>query len=704
MQWLAFQQVIAQQLPVDSAKLVKEQEGTERKGATPEVVVTATRTERELKDIPLPLTIITREQIQASGAVRLADILQLQTGFAVVHDDHGTGIQVQGFGSSYVLILIDGEPMVGRTAGTMDLNRFTVQNIERIEVIKGPASSLYGSDALGGVINIITQPVQEGLSGLAKVRYGSNNTSDLTGLIEGGKGRWRGQAFINHFNTSGYTLRPEAGSPTVPPYYATTVQSKWSYRIGEHSKLSLNLRGYDELQSNWFPLQRTGALAAEKVNDELRNRDWVINPVFTTLVNKFRLTARLYSTGFNSINTMKYDSDGGLYFRGVFNQTFTRAEFQSDWMFSPRSILTTGAGEVIETVNATRFEGFKSFNSRYVFVQEDWSPCDWASFLVGARYDNHSQYRDQLSPKIAVQLKATRNWNFHANVGRGFRAPDFRQLYLDFDNPIIGYSVYGTNSALSRIRELQQRAQVQIMFMDPGLITDLRPERSLSFNAGTSYSRGILTHIGINFFHNTISDMIVDIPVLMKTNSQPVYSYMNKEQVITRGLEFDLSIKPHNYLTIAGGYQFLDSYDAQARKEIEEGKLFYRTAGSDGLPVTRRLRSSDYLGLLNRSRHSGNIRATFNHAPSGWEATVTTVYRGAYGLSDSNGNGVFDRFDTQVSGFTLINCNVAKSFKNGLKAQVGIDNINNFKNIQFLPLVPGRLWFVSLQYKFNKSS
>lgn len=699
----AFQQLVAQPLPVDSANINQTEKASERAGSTPEVVVTATRTERELKDIPLPMTIITREQIQASGAVRLADILQLQTGFAIVHDEHGSGIQVQGFGSAYILILIDGEPMVGRTAGTMDLNRFTVQNIARIEVIKGPASSLYGSDALGGVINIITQPIQEGVSGLVKARYGSNNTSDLTALFEGGKGKWQGQGFVNYFNTSGYTLRPESGSPTVPPYYATTAQTKWVYKTGSNSRFSLNLRGYDELQSNWFPLQRTGGLQAERVNDELRNRDWVVNPVYTTLIGKFRFTGRLYHTGFNSVNNMRYASDGGTYFKGVFNQTFTRAEFQSDWLISPRSKLTTGGGEVLETVNATRFDGYKSFNSRYIFIQEDWSPCDWASFLVGMRYDNHSQYRDQLSPKIAVQLKATRNWNFHANVGRGFRAPDFRQLYLDFDNPIIGYSVYGTSSAAQKIRELQNRGQVQTVFLDPSIITDLRPERSLSFNMGTTFSKGKLSHFGVNIFHNTISDMIVDIPVLMKSNSQPVYSYLNKEQVITRGAEVDFTIKPFQYLSISGGYQFLDSYDAQARQLVEDGKVFYRTMGPDGFAETQRLRTSDYRGLLNRSRHSANLRATFSHTPSGWEATLTQIFRGSYGLQDSNGNGVYDRFDTQVNGYVLVNANIAKRFKKGLKAQIGIDNVTNFKNIQFLPLVPGRLWFVSLQYHFSKS-
>src|SRR5699024_10970709 len=120
------------------------------------VVVTATKSSRKLADVPMPVDIIGKDQIQSSGSNRLDELLSEQTGLSIVND-HGFGVQMQGLGPEYTLILVDGEPVIGRTAGTLDLKRISLSDVERIEILKGPSSSLYGSDALAGVINIITK-------------------------------------------------------------------------------------------------------------------------------------------------------------------------------------------------------------------------------------------------------------------------------------------------------------------------------------------------------------------------------------------------------------------------------------------------------------------------------------------------------------------------------------------------------------------
>src|SRR5690606_16986923 len=109
----------------------------------------------------MPVTIITRREIELMGSRRLDEIMKEQTGVAVVNDiasgSRAIGVQVQGFSSNYVMVLIDGQPMLGRNNGNFDLSRISVTNVERIEMIKGASSCLYGSDALGGAINIITR-------------------------------------------------------------------------------------------------------------------------------------------------------------------------------------------------------------------------------------------------------------------------------------------------------------------------------------------------------------------------------------------------------------------------------------------------------------------------------------------------------------------------------------------------------------------
>ena len=136
-----------------------------------EVIITATRNERKLGNVAVPVNIISQKNIQQAGSLRLKDILQEQPGLFLT-SGFGVGVQMQGLNPDYTLILIDGEPLTGRTSGVLDLNRVTTGNIKKIEIVKGPSSSLYGSEALAGVINIITDKSYEKKLNIA-ARYGT---------------------------------------------------------------------------------------------------------------------------------------------------------------------------------------------------------------------------------------------------------------------------------------------------------------------------------------------------------------------------------------------------------------------------------------------------------------------------------------------------------------------------------------------------
>ncbi|NBC16444.1 MAG: TonB-dependent receptor plug domain-containing protein, partial [Bacteroidetes bacterium] len=109
-----------------------------------DVVVTATRSLKALEQVPVPTSIVGADDIRARGARRLSDLLAEQPGLQLNYD-HGAGLNIQGFDADYTLILIDGEPVIGRTAGTLNLERIAVADVERVEVVRGPSSSLYGS-------------------------------------------------------------------------------------------------------------------------------------------------------------------------------------------------------------------------------------------------------------------------------------------------------------------------------------------------------------------------------------------------------------------------------------------------------------------------------------------------------------------------------------------------------------------------------
>ncbi|WBX74229.1 TonB-dependent receptor plug domain-containing protein [Tenacibaculum pacificus] len=219
-----------------------------------EVIVTATRTKRQLSSVPMPVTLITKAQIIKSGTVRLKDILVEQTGITLASDFGGAkGVQIQGISADYILILIDGLPIVGRASGNIDLNRITVNNIKQIEIVKGPSSSLYGSEAIGGVINIITeQPKNEKLEGLISylAKGGATNQLDISTNV-----KWKRKGFglvsgINLNSSNGFDLSPETLSKTTEAHQNFTGNLQVSYDFSKNLKTVVSNRVYKKYQGN----------------------------------------------------------------------------------------------------------------------------------------------------------------------------------------------------------------------------------------------------------------------------------------------------------------------------------------------------------------------------------------------------------------------------------------------------------------------
>ncbi|HLE57582.1 MAG TPA: TonB-dependent receptor plug domain-containing protein, partial [Rhodothermia bacterium] len=180
-----------------------------------EVVITATRTAKALEEVPVPVLVIPASEIQMQGATRLSDVLGGQLGFNLQYNRLGSvGVQLHGLDAGYTLILVDGEPLVGNIEGFVDISRIPVANIDRIEITHGPASSLYGSDALAGVINIITRRAARSTSSFVKAQYGAFGTVDLTGQFEVSGNAASASAYLNRYSTDGYDLNENAPGPT----------------------------------------------------------------------------------------------------------------------------------------------------------------------------------------------------------------------------------------------------------------------------------------------------------------------------------------------------------------------------------------------------------------------------------------------------------------------------------------------------------
>ncbi len=665
-----------------------------------EVVVTATRTEKDISEVPIPIKVITGEQIRQMGSLRLNEVLMEQTGLAIVTDQSsgGAGIQLQGFNPDYTLILLDGEPLIGRTSGTFDLTRVAIGNIKRIEIVKGPSSSLYGSEALAGVINIITEKPKENFLSNAKIRYGTNNTTDLNADAYMRFKKLGIYAFGNRYSTSGYDLQPQSEDKTVAPFQNYTFQSKLSYAFNSRWDLSLSGRYFSE-SFNTIITFTDESNVLYRVNDKGGQYDWNINPVLTYRMNeRNKLITRFYSTSYHTHDFMTHVSDGSFYDQSYFNQSFSRPEIQFNHVWKKNQQTTVGGGTTIESVDATRYTEKKYFYNVYAYLQHDFVLLKRLNIIAGARMDRHSVYGSQLSPKLSSKLKITEWLSLRASVGKGFKAPDFRQLYLNFTNPVVGYSVFGSQEIAFQFYKLEQQNAINQILIDPASLQPIKAESSTAYNIGWILQPTKKITWQVNFFRNDITNMIETSPIAIKTNGQSIYTYFNLSSVYTQGLETDLSYKITNSLTFSAGYQYLEAKNKAVISDIENGKYFTRDPAT---LAARRLSIADYGGLFNRSKHMANVKLFYMNK-NGWGANIRGIYRGRYGFGDLNGNLILDDDREYVNGYWIWNVAASKKIFNMMTLQFGIDNVFGFINAQYIPSVPGRLYYMSLNMNLNK--
>ncbi|TAE27628.1 MAG: TonB-dependent receptor [Candidatus Kapaibacterium sp.] len=669
---------------------------------TKNVVITATRTERDAESSPIPTMLISAEQMRAQASVRLSDVLAEQTGLGIVLD-HGQGIQVQGLDPAYTLILVDGEPLIGRVAGTMELSRFAIGNLARVEVVKGQASSLYGSEALGGVVNLISKTPQRPFGATFRARYSRFNALDVNADVEGKIGNVGLSLFANRNSTDGYALNPASGLPTIPPYVDYTLAPKLFWDISETSSLRLTGRINTQTQDGKF-IVGTGT-NKRFVNDRSTLTDWNVAAQYDNRLTigtvQTKITARLYTTRYRTTSDFTYADNGAPYDKSSFDQSLSKAEIQADATLAPNNLLTLGVGGMYETVLADRIASeqagvARSQNVFYAFVQDEWLPLENLTVNASARYDANSAFGSQLSPKLAVNFRPFDFLTLRASVGSGFKAPTFQQLYLDFTNPVAGYSVFGAVGVKQAMERLQARGEIVRVFQEPSSLGLIKPESSWAFNFGATVRPLEQVTVSLSAFRNNLTNLIEASPIAAKSNGQNVFTYFNLASVFTQGLESDITVQIFDdaaqRLTFSAGYQYLESGDNDVIANINANKIFKR--GASGFD--RAVQTVEYGGLFNRSRHSGNVKLFYEQREIGFSANVRGIWRDRYGWGDANGNRILDDDSEYVPAYMVWNITASQRVFERITLTAGVENLGDFTQPQFIPVLAGRVWFVGV--------
>ena len=661
-----------------------------------EIVVTATRSERKLGNVAVPVSIISEKNIKQAGSVRLTDILNEQAGLYLT-SGFGSGIQMQGLNPDYTLILLNGEPFIGRTAGVLDLNRITVGNVQKIEIVKGPSSSLYGSEAMAGVINIITkQPINNNYS--AGIRYGTYNTIDANITAATKINKLLIQAFINNYSTDGFSIRPYSVERTVAPINRLTNQIQLNYPFSSKTKLSVLTRYNYESIINKIAVTNTGSVTYSDGYE--KHYDFNINPVLThNFSKKVNSSLRLYHSRFKSTQDLN-TSTTNLY-NDYFLQDFYRAENQTNYVINDKTSFNIGAGYIAEDVRSSRYndkDSKKSSSVYYGFIQNEYKPTNNLSIITGIRYDKNQIYASSFSPKIAIHYNSNNKIIINASIGRGFKAPDFRQLYLNFTNTAAGsYSVFGVLEAQNQLERLDKMGQIQSYEADFYKLTALKPEFSTGINLGIKIIPSLKSFIDINIFRNDIENLIDSRLIAYYTNGAQIFSYLNVKDAYTKGFEVNVGHKLLKHFTLTSGYQFLLTADKQQIENIKNGLVYTKDANG----ISRKLDISEYFGLPNRSKHMANLKLLYEK--NKFFANTRIMYRSKWAVNDKDGNGLYNTNDEFAKGYVQLNCAVGNQFKNGITILTGCDNILNYTDTNNLPNMAGRTFYISLNYQITKN-
>ena len=667
-----------------------------------EVVVTATGTPHTLKDVPVQTEIISRRQIEQLGAASFEDILsQLSAGFDFNAGDMGSQMTLNGLGNNYILIMIDGKRLNGDNGGENDLGRIDPHNIDHIEIVKGAGSALYGSDAMAGVINVITRRHDDQALYLENTtRGGSYMDLRQHNSIGFSVGKFTSLTTFQMQHTDGWQNTAEE-DPAQTEYHIfdsrnKTVNMYTNGQIGQRitytpsDRLSFEADGYlyrkrifrptngrhPSCDVNTFDMKYRDAGASFGSEYKLKGTDRI------TLDVSWDRHAYYYHYTDTTLEE-GYDPNGKYtpyypYFPDQehlqSDQQRTIAELKGVFSLPYGNLLSAGAEYRFDYLHAPmRVKGGRADDwTTALYLQDEYTGVNWLNITAGIRLIENKAFGFHATPKISAMFKVA-DLRIRTGWSRGFKSPTPKEQ---------GYHYLRTMGATT------------FFYMGN---PDLKPQTSDYLSAGVEFSRGAFS-ASVTGYRNELYNMItlVNVPLSqIPAGEAPEYMgdgsgqvtprmYMNMEDARTMGVDASLTWRITSDITLGGSYSWLDTkahvYDTK-HSRLSEVTI-------DGM-----------------AHHKGNLYGT-------WQHRYNDAYRmgiGLYGRASStryyqnNGNGK----PYQI--WKLTTTHDLGSGKNGMtwRVEAGIDNILDYKEttphgLHYGTTSPGRTLYCTLSLKFSK--
>ena len=648
------------------------------------VVVTGSGHHQRLKSTATPVRVLSSQEIREQGISTFDGALtRMMPQASMAPSSMGTFLRLNGLGNKYILILINGQKLSGDISNNVDLNRINMSRVKRIEVLDGAASSLYGSDAIAGVINIITdQPTQNLINVTSDTRVSGHGVlTESVGLDIFSNGFGSYTSFM-HDRADSYRncdLEYVKGSdketqqsiaPLFTGYRSNIIGQKFTYAPNQHIALNAGIDYSYKITDR--PDTRDDITGGNDYEMRYKGLRWNVGGIykFTSknslqadfVVDRFRYGKEYdVATKTNAIGDYVQSKkqrmmEGQL--KAILGLTRNSTTiFGADWR---KDYLTATSGDIDQNVYSVA-----------AYAQHEMKFLNDFTATLGLRLTHHETFSQHLTPK-ATLMYAPGNFRFRATYSAGFRAPGLDELY---------YHYFSVN-----------RGKAQISFGNP----NLKPEKSNYFSLNAEYRTQMIA-VSVTGYLNRINDMVVkqnvdvddanrkmllaEFPEMTQDQADKMVSYalyQNSDKGDVKGVQINVSANVMPGLNMSANYVYT-----------------YARSYSDG-----------EWSMLERSiRHAATVAANYHHVWGRYGLTVNlngrlqskTYYTGSY---------------EDAPGFGIWNLNTTHSFDVAkwayIEPSIGVDNI--FDKVdrridsstrKYALYSPGRMLVVGLKVKFK---
>lgn len=621
-----------------------------------EQITIATKNQKSIDGVAATVEVVTQEEIQKIGAQSLKEIVDKTPGLNVMYgtfpnasSKSKSSITIRGMSASGTLILLDGRRLAGEVQNPYDLDRIPASIVERIEIVKGPMSSLYGADAVGGVINIITKKAKEELTIDTDFRYGANKDGNADSLnlnlsLQDKIDKFAYSAYAAMTTTQPYSQKesqsvwvPTPSGKVVPsnhpnPNIKNNIQNSYEQDVTYREDSEIYTLGsrisYDFLSDltlgfdvNYFSEERKGAYigyfhpsaykngtspipvfnAPVNSNDENDRLDLSFDALYRA-TNELQLRARVYESDYKKRNkttareysAMGYANEQASSQNGMDADVNVKvAELSALYLASEDHLLTLGGEYRDERRDSSVFTQAntmtrKSVDYKSAYLQDEWQISEKLSAILGARHDSISSADSETTIRIGGIYEFDKMASLRANFAQAYRVPDIRELYIFKQTPA----------------GLQVGAE--------GMGYDLNPESTNAYEIGLGGHNTDISY-DLVFFYNDVKDMIAQ--TMGSYNGTSAYTFKNIADANTKGAELSLKYKINSNLQSSFYWTELRTKNENTKKDLEFqpertlilGFDYKFTNAFDGSIFAKHIGKQHYtdvlnIGALNESR------------------------------------------------------------------------------------------------------